>query len=89
MKAAVTLRLFPAVLIAARFVGNQVESDSSKDKDKYILSQKSIEAQNEFRTFLKPQQIVTSEEARRARSKAWNSYHKSETYPSMIVFPER
>jgi len=83
------IRLTPAFLIGTRLSGgfNFVTENDSID-DKYACSEKSLRAMNEFKTFLKPQQIVTSKEARRARSKAWNSYHKSETYPSMIVFPE-
>lgn len=93
------LRLFPPLLlIGARICSGSTSTcsdsqtatngDNNQDCFKFALTEKSIQAQNEFRTFLKPQQIVTSEAARRARAKAWNSYHKSETYPSMIVFPE-
>ena len=78
--------LAPIVLLAGQY---RHDSTSFSDNDKFALSTKSIEAQKEFHGFLRPDQIVTSEAAREARSKAWNSYHKGETYPSMIIFPER
>ena len=73
----------------ASIVAVSVPLLNSTYNDKFTLSQKSLTAQSEFQQFLKPEQIITNQEDRKVRSKAWNSYHKSENYPSMVVFPER
>ena len=51
-------------------------------------SKKSLQMQKELNKFLKNDQIVLNMEERQMRAKAWNSYHKCDTYPLMILYPE-
>ena len=54
-----------------------------------INEPKSKQLLEEFSQFLDEEQIVTNVAERQARGKAWNSYHRCDTYPMMILYPQR
>jgi D-lactate dehydrogenase (cytochrome) len=48
----------------------------------------SSEFKRELSMFLLPEQIELDTEERKQRGKPWNSYHKSNYYPEMILYPQ-
>ena len=72
------LFLIPSVILGLRYASSTVQCEGDK----------SSAVKSELLKLLKREQLVFHEEELKARGKAWNSYHKSDVFPSMIVYPE-
>lgn len=63
---------------------NVTHSDLSLDESYKILEKELL---REGLQFLTREQIETDIDERKQKAKPWNSYHHSDSYPGMIVFP--
>ena len=70
------------ILVPSLVLGLRLASTSS------FCDNKSDAVKAELLNVLKREQLVLNIEELKARGKAWNSYHKSDVFPSMIVYPE-